>query len=72
MPQVRAIARAQLVELQPVLARVSRESEDMALWALIAADVQRFLAREWQPQERRPTPTPPPGAPIGHDEEEWD
>ena len=69
MPQVRAVARRKLVE---IAARGGQaDAAEQAHRELLAADIRRFLDRDWVPQERRAPPTPPPGAPIGAEEEGW-
>ena len=70
MPQVRAIARQRLQQLANEGRRISSDPSETAHMALLAADIGRFLERDWVPAERRPTPSPPPGAPIGM-EEQW-
>ena len=65
MPQVRAIATAQLKQLR------TRTAGANAHAALIADDIQRFLDRPVEPYRPQALPQIPPGAPIGQMEEEW-
>ncbi|HEU0013075.1 MAG TPA: zinc-dependent metalloprotease [Longimicrobium sp.] len=70
MPQVRALAMAELVRLR----RTSQvdgtpAGPAQAHRALLAADIARFLERPYNPQQRLEPPTIPPGAPIGSGDE---
>ena len=72
MPQVRAVARQELAELAAeVRGRGGAGSGELAHNNLLAEDVTRFLQRDWEPRERRQPLSPPPGAPIGWEEERW-
>ncbi|HEX5725989.1 MAG TPA: zinc-dependent metalloprotease [Longimicrobiaceae bacterium] len=66
MPQVRALASLHLERVRD-RARTTpapRDAESAHL-RLLAADITRFLERDWEPRERRAPPAAPPGAPIG-------
>jgi hypothetical protein len=69
MPQVRAEVayrlRAVRARLRPA---ASAEGEERAHEQLLADDIARFLARPWQPSERRTPLAPPPGMPIGDED----
>jgi hypothetical protein len=75
--QVRAVVELKLEELRDRLAAGAvgggeRGSvEDRAHRRLLAADVRRFLDREYTPQRRLPLPDLPPGAPIGDWDHDW-
>jgi hypothetical protein len=72
MPQVRAVATMKLAALRDRLrAQGSPDQAERAHRQLLAADVTRWMDRDWQPRERRDPITTPPGAPIGMDDE-WD
>ena len=70
MPQVRALAA---FKLQQVMrdAGGGGDAPEAAHRMALAADIRRFLERDWAPTERRTAPTPPPGAPIGAGESDW-
>jgi len=70
MPQVRAVANQRLTLLRDRF-RVASAGYTLrrAHESLIAADIDRFFARPWQQNDIIPTPEPPPGAPIGEDDE---
>jgi Met-zincin/Domain of unknown function (DUF5117) len=69
MAQVRAETTAQLRGLVARLHRVRMANAgDDAHSRLLAADVERFLARPWQRSERRDPPPAPPGMPIGDED----
>jgi hypothetical protein len=73
MPQVRAVAARELARLRDQLrVAATRDESELAHFALLNADITRFLERDYQPTERREPLAPPPGAPIGGTEEEWD
>ncbi len=67
MPQARAIASLKLARLRERLEREkgggdeSGEAHDF----LLAADIRRFLERDYDPMRRVPPVDPPPGSPIG-------
>jgi hypothetical protein len=72
MPQVRAIASAQLRsiaggEAGGAVANV----EEGAARALMAEDIKRFLQRPIAPIATPDTPAAPPGAPIGDPGMDW-
>src|SRR5690606_35191304 len=85
MPQVRAIATLKLQQRSAELARVASagagagngqaQQTDLATTAhaaLLAADVRRFLERPVTAVASRvPSPSAPPGAPIGEPAMEW-
>ncbi len=69
MPQVRAMAAFELSQLvgratSGAAARGSDEAQ-RAHQFLLAADIQRFLEREWDPGQRVAPLDTPPGSPIG-------
>ena len=70
MPQVRAIASMQLEELRRRMAAAAAGASvsERAHRQLIAGDIARFMARDWEQNTRVPRPVLPPGSPIG----EWD
>jgi hypothetical protein len=71
MAQVRAVASLKLSKLAARLRAAAPASvADQAHYALLAADIRRFLER---PSEVKPMPAPdaPPGAPIGDGELDW-
>ena len=65
LPQVRAVATAQLKQLR------TRTAAGSVHAVLIADDIQRFLDRPGEPHRAQPLPQIPPGAPIGQMEEQW-
>ena len=73
MPQVRAVATLELRRLRDRMrAEGAPDTAERAHRQLVAADVTRWLERDWQPRDRRDPPAPPPGAPIGTDDGwEW-
>ena len=71
MPQVRALALAQIKKVQARPLEGSTPAADRAHLGLLAADIRRFLDRPAEPYRTPPTPEPPPGAPIGQLEEWW-
>jgi uncharacterized protein DUF4953/uncharacterized protein DUF5117 len=73
MPQVRAIARQKLQEKQTQLRRTETKATpaQAAHEALLAADIERALARPAAPYAAPVTPAGPPGAPIGEPALEW-
>ncbi|HEU0051719.1 MAG TPA: zinc-dependent metalloprotease, partial [Longimicrobium sp.] len=74
MPQVRAVAARELMLLRNQLRATgtTRDEAELAHFALLDADITRFLERDYQPETRPQPPAPPTGAPIGWTEEEWD
>lgn len=71
MPQVRALALAQVKAIQQRPIEGSAPASDVAHLRMIASDIQRFLDRPadaWRPPA---APQPPPGAPIGQADERW-
>jgi hypothetical protein len=63
LPQVRALA---ILELGNVGARTeSGSTERVAHQRLLAADIARFVNRDWSEVELRRAPEAPPGQPIG-------
>lgn len=70
LSQVRAVANRELETLRARLAaRRSRDAATRASDTLLVGDIGRFFARPWQQKDIIPVPEPPPGAPIGEDEE---
>jgi len=70
MSQVRAVANRKLETLRVRLAlRRDADAATRASDALLVADLGRFFARPWQQKDIIPVPEPPPGAPIGEDQE---
>ena len=67
MAQVRALAMLHLKRIQASAARAT----DEAHLALLDTDIKRFIDRPFNPNEIRPAPTPPPGAPIGDKGMDW-
>lgn len=69
MPQVRALAAFKLSQLaeRAGSGATARGGEDaqLAHQFLLAADIQRFLEREWDPSARPGSLDAPPGSPIG-------
>jgi hypothetical protein len=65
MPQVRAIATAQLTHLQSTGFTSNTDAGDGPAQALLAADIKRFMERPIAPIATPALPEPPPGAPIG-------
>jgi hypothetical protein len=71
MPQVRAIATARLEAMRRSFADGPQpDPAERALSVLFAREIGRFLERPWADTQRVNVPTPPPGSPIG-DEDEW-
>ena len=70
MPQVRAEAIASLRSLRGGL-RPAQDAADRAQRSLLVDDISRFLARPWQPADRRAPLDAPPGMPIGDRDEDW-
>jgi len=70
MPQVRAVANQRLTVVRDRF-RSAHAGDTLrgAHESLIVADIDRFFARPWQQKDIIPTPEPPPGAPIGEDDE---
>jgi len=69
MPQVRALAVAQLKSLRAMA--LPTDASQSAHRALLADDIQRFLSRPGEPYRLPSIPDPPPGAPIGQMGEQW-
>jgi hypothetical protein len=70
MSQVRAVANRELETLRARLAaRRDKDAATRASDALLVTDLGRFFARPWQQKDIIPVPEPPPGAPIGEDDE---
>jgi hypothetical protein len=65
MPQVRAMAAFKLGELQERLGGASADVPARAHRALLAADIGRFLDRDYDPAGRPRPAANPPGSPIG-------
>ncbi|MCZ6695582.1 MAG: zinc-dependent metalloprotease [Acidobacteria bacterium] len=67
MPQVRAVATLKLARLRGRLEREGGHMDEAttAHAFLLAADIRRFLEREYDPLKRVPAVEPPPGSPIG-------
>lgn len=73
MPQVRAQAAFALSRLAERRgAGGGFDTAEQAHRMALAADVRRFLERDWEPRERRDPVAPPPGAPIGSEDEGWE
>lgn len=70
MPQVRALASAQLRSIASNAASTGT-SPVAAHGALLSADIKRFLDRPAPPATSTPAPTAPPGAPIGEPAMDW-
>ncbi len=73
MPQVRAMAAHRLDGLGLRFAQESAEGAeaDRAHRTLLAADIGRFLAREYDPSRPTRTVQNPPGSPIGDLDDGW-
>ncbi|HEV7587534.1 MAG TPA: zinc-dependent metalloprotease [Longimicrobium sp.] len=71
MPQVRAVASQRLRLLRTELHGSALDPARQAHEQLLAADITRFLDRPWEPRERREPLAPPPGSPIGDEDEEY-
>jgi hypothetical protein len=69
MPQVRAVATQKLQELRGRLAVASADPAEAAMAVLVRGEIDRFLARPWQAEQRINVPTAPPGSPIGEGDE---
>ena len=67
MPQVRAVAVFKLRQIMERSVTTSAEGTEghLAHATLLAAEIGRFLQRDWQAPQRATTPALPPGAPIG-------
>ena len=65
MAQVRAVAELRLAALRTALARPAADAATRAHARLLAADIGRFLDRDYAPAQRIPLPDAPPGQPIG-------
>jgi hypothetical protein len=67
MPQVRAMAVLKLRQLgeRATAAAGQGDEAQRAHTALLAADIERYLDRDWQAPQRGTAPAIPPGAPIG-------
>jgi hypothetical protein len=65
LPQARAIAALKLTELRRRLAAASTDVPSRAHRTLLAADITRFLERDYDPAVRPRPPQNPPGSPIG-------
>lgn len=67
MPQVRALATFKLRQLRERANGAAGQGDDAqrAHFAQLAADIERYLDRDWQPPQRASAPAVPPGAPIG-------
>ena len=65
MPQVRAIAAWELVQLKDVFERRGGEMEATAHARLLATNITRFLDRDWSADRLPSAPDAPPGQPIG-------
>ena len=67
MPQARAIASLKLARLRERLEREKGGGDESgaAHDFLLAADIRRFLERDYDPMRRVPPVDPPPGSPIG-------
>ena len=71
MPQVRAVATERLRLLSVTLRGAPLDAARNAHEQLLVADITRFLTRPWEPRERREPLAPPPGSPIGDEDEEY-
>jgi hypothetical protein len=71
MPQVRAIATAQLEDLSSTYGNSDVGGVDGAHYSLLARDIERFLNRPAEAFAQPATPSAPPGAPIGQAPMEW-
>jgi hypothetical protein len=72
MPQVRAVAGLRLERRVSALARAAAGDDATAAHvALLARDVDRFLARSGPAYSAPVAPAAPPGAPIGQPPLEW-
>ncbi len=70
--QVRAIASLKLSKLATRLrSEVITSEPEQAQRTLLAADIKRFLERPADPTRPMPSPTAPPGAPIGDSPLDW-
>ena len=65
MAQVRAVAELRLDSLRTSLGRATGDAGTRAHARLLAADIGRFLDRDYRPEQRLPLPDAPPGQPIG-------
>ena len=71
MPQVRAVATLYLQRIRESAANSAMRTADEAHLALLESDIKRFIERPFNPNEIRPAPTTPPGAPIGDPGMDW-
>lgn len=73
MAQVRAEAQDALSQMAVHLSQASDEMDeaDRAHYRLIAADIGRFLERDFQADEAPSPPSMPPGSPIGEGRLNW-
>lgn len=69
--QVRAVASAALRRLQARAQGFTGTGTDAAHAQLLAADIQRFLDRPFEPARPAAPPDVPPGAPIGMLDVDW-
>jgi len=69
MPQARAAAALALRQLAARAETMADQADAAARahFTALAEDVRRYVARGYEPAERRGPPAPPPGAPIGED-----
>ncbi|CAN5134258.1 zinc-dependent metalloprotease [soil metagenome] len=68
MPEVRAVATLKLEEVRVRAERGARQRGDEAQrahQALLAAEIERFTERPYDPEQRLEPPEAPPGSPIG-------
>jgi hypothetical protein len=68
--QVRAIASLKLSKLA-VRSEAGGGEPEQAQRTLLAADIKRFLERPADPARPMPSPSAPPGAPIGDYPLDW-
>ena len=67
MPQVRALATFKLRQVAERATGSAAQGDEAhrAHWAQLAADIARYLDRDWQAPQQSAAPAVPPGAPIG-------